>query len=313
MQLRTRDRVIEKIRERGGAPAEVGILIDQFTRSNEEAREKVHGGPFPVHLEALRNLINNTARETAKSKRQLDIVSDCVDYGSFFDPDRHETIVNVLRGLSRADAHIRMLAVGPIKHITGSAEFEGMSHEERMGNPDFNTYVQQYVTHLRDEGKNSAFAVQLGKHAASPEELFLWVKAFAAPGERPIEDLTKSLQRAQEVVYDSTESLSTRKEDGDALLACLWSREYYFQGVLADMGIIIKRGGSASPPVSMWLTPQDAVYILNTAGTERRGTAFSISLIKDDDFRRDKLEVLRSIFDRLWSETPDLPSTPRSA
>ena len=111
-------------------------------------------GPFPQHLDDIRMLA-----EKAETAMCLDMLVDCFDYGSFFEPGRHQTVHDSICGAVQRGVRVRLLVCaesGP-QPLTGGQNLSRYSEQEReelltkyfsalRGDPRFTKWVQWLVS-----------------------------------------------------------------------------------------------------------------------------------------------------------------------
>ena len=97
---------------------------------------------FPTHLNKIEEMVN-------KAKRSLCIMADCIDYGSFFNPDGHDKVIDAIeKALNRPEAlTVKILIPGKPQPISRSSRFYGPKFEERGDDKEFQEILERYVSH----------------------------------------------------------------------------------------------------------------------------------------------------------------------
>ena len=73
-------------------------------------------GRFPGHVAKIAEIV-----KTARSS--IDIMADCVDYGSFFDPEAHQALFKAIRQAALDNVQVRLLVCGRPQPITQNSFF----------------------------------------------------------------------------------------------------------------------------------------------------------------------------------------------
>jgi hypothetical protein len=152
-------------------------------------------GEFPKHIHAIAEVASHACREIL-------ILADCVDYGSFSDHEAQERVVKALedaRDFAR-DVQIRLLVCGEPSPFSRASPFYGRSFEELQQDNEFNRcaerYFRRYPSRRGDtsppstcmdfenalkkvqsvfEERLGLVQVKIGKLPAERADLFLWI------------------------------------------------------------------------------------------------------------------------------------------
>jgi hypothetical protein len=146
-------------------------------------------GPFPRHLEYLREIIDRAESEVV-------IMADCADYGSFSQPEAHNAVVHAIENarMPSRNVTVRLLICGEPQSITRASRFWGISLEELRKDKEFNRCFTSYFTlhppapdtddqfkERLGESQNNCerrlreATVEIGKLPSEISELFLWI------------------------------------------------------------------------------------------------------------------------------------------
>ncbi len=103
--------------------------------------------PFPENAAAIERFVNDD------SCKDLWIVCDCVDYGSFSNPKGYDKWLNALLKRKGEGAHIRVLVCGEPEAFTRVNKLRGMTFDELRKTRAFKKYfkVHPALTRPRDE------------------------------------------------------------------------------------------------------------------------------------------------------------------
>jgi hypothetical protein len=152
-------------------------------------------GEFPKHLHSIVEVADHAWRE-------ISIMADCVDYGSFSDPEAHDLVVQALERARRPTRNIqvRILVCGEPEPFSRASPFYGREFEELRQDREFLRCAERYFTVYPptpdDPSPLSAFAsfehalkrsqqvfedrlhvvhVQIGRLPTERADLFLWL------------------------------------------------------------------------------------------------------------------------------------------
>ena len=191
-------------------------LDDNFSPPEAEARKKLlevsngaaapaQAAQFPSDLRTVERLVTRAARYS----QDLFVLSDTVDRGSFFDPDRYASIHNKLRAVGSRG---KILSYGPIQPITCAAMFHDIGEPDRVKHHAFAAFLDYYFDYLRTDDRDCdydlPFREWLENHLtirSDREELLSWLRRYADIAHRDVRegDLSSSIERAIAVVYES--------------------------------------------------------------------------------------------------------------
>ena len=92
----------------------LGIFpVRALSRKQTEIRDQITTqgiAPFPQHLQHIAELVG-------EANVSIDIMADCVDYGSFFEPKTHRELVDKLVKAHKEGVKVRILVCGPPQPI----------------------------------------------------------------------------------------------------------------------------------------------------------------------------------------------------
>ena len=124
----------------------LGIFpVRALSRKQTEIRDQITTqgiAPFPQHLQHIAELVG-------EANVSIDIMADCVDYGSFFEPKTHRELVDKLVKAHKEGVKVRILVCGPPQPITHNSIFfekevhhDGTFHDYYTNNQRFREYYE---------------------------------------------------------------------------------------------------------------------------------------------------------------------------
>jgi hypothetical protein len=278
----------------------LAVLAIHFARHHNRDLKRVEGalstyrkGSFPHYLSEIGKL--------AESACCLDILVDCLDFGSFFAPDVHETVHNQICKLARNHARVRILVCGKRPEpLTGPS---GMKLREYK---NAGTLVKNYCQVLRNDPGFKDWIATMG----SPDDEI--VKRFnVAWLEKPGLELTAELRDQCIAVCSGRLGLGT--SEGDPLRRILLQlRQLWFAKDLPRFGVQI-RAQSTPEPMFFWIryknegekdrhVSDDAMFTFAVAARGPGQLGYSTH---DPDL----LNTFRAIFEKKWNDSdPKLPN-----
>jgi hypothetical protein len=94
-------------------------------------------GPFPGHLDAISELIDGTRNEGT-----LDIIADCADYGSFYDPKSYKKLQAAIATASSRNVKIRYVVCGRLHRFTANSPYFGKKIS-KLATKEKNEFLQK--------------------------------------------------------------------------------------------------------------------------------------------------------------------------
>lgn len=121
----------------------VGAIVLEWLRRRVSTR---YIGRFPRHLSAITRLVRSAAV-------RIDSLADCVDYGSFFNPQAHERLIQeIIEATLKRDVSVRVLICEGPKPISAASTWEAYSFTDRFASADFRDDLASYLNVLSKEG-----------------------------------------------------------------------------------------------------------------------------------------------------------------
>ena len=205
---------------RGERPAGHLIVVSD-AENGENERSNALGyalstsrkGPFPLYLSEIGTL--------AKRAHRLDILVDCLDYGSFFKPDVHQTVHDIVCEVAKT-IEVRILVCGEVPQPLTEPSGRSLSKDE----------LDTYCAALREDKGFSRFLEEL----AFPENVTFktfettWFKTPPPSG---------SLDACRRVCSPGSASLTAGAEDRRILETLLQIRQLWFARQLRHAGVLI--------------------------------------------------------------------------
>jgi hypothetical protein len=251
---------------------------------------------FADHLAYIVRLIEETKGGSIR------ILTDCADYGSFFDPKNHKEMVDALIAAARRGVRVEMLAGGPLQPITQSSAFNGRPFGELLKLPHFKAHLSTYLDHVRADLRFKDWLRTVGTEDVKRLSFCTWLAENEANRERPDIPLdgamlAPTLAACMKVFARSDATIQAR--DAMTFDVLLLAREKYFEEYLQRYGVDIERITSYSPIIFFWLRagayPQEAAFIFAQADREALGAAMTTV---DLNF----INLFTSIFQRQWTK-----------
>ena len=248
---------------------------------------------------------------------ELKVVTDCADYGSFFDPTSHRRVFDAIVAAKARGVHVQILVGGPLRHITGASEFADQDFDE-MRNTDvrFNLRLRAYLDYLRDEvGRDDAFKRWLSERVeddAKRNELRRWLLENEAKGpaaedlDTSDEALKRNLTNCLSVFARKNATLS--KGQAGVFQTLLWAREKFFEELLLQRaGLRVQRVTSLHPTIFYWLRDDvdEPVAAFMFAQGDREAPGSAMTTV-DPNF----LGFFRATFDRDRLPVDPRPTAP---
>lgn len=261
-------------------------------------------GSFPEHLLGIEEIIRS-------SRSSLDVVTDAIDYGSFFDPVGYDRVFNaLLDAIANRRVAVRFLTPLDSQPVTSSSPYYSKTLAQSLQVEGFAKYYNAYIYTLAlddrfktwvrglDPSGNDARTVDrsVRKRVA---QLIPTPEGQAPPALLTFDDCRKGcLAMLETPVHSSAPSGSAAEQIWAALLLL---RLTWYDGQLLRVGAN-ERYFSAEPAGSIrapfyWLSDKsrDGLFLFAKPPDERRGaTGF---LTRDS--------ALLSTFDRMFEEAWD--------
>ncbi len=259
---------------------------------------------FNDHLSEIAGLINATPEGG-----RIKIMTDCADYGSFFNPKHHGAVVRALAMAKLKGIDVRMLVCGPVQPITQASGDHGKQLSELLSNEDSRNRLEAYLGHLRAEAvADNAFEQWLTARAVigsgQQNDFKQWLidnRAFrvgSVTQDITGECLNQVLERCGEVCFRGTATF--RQDEDAAFQALLLAREKYFEELLRCYQVRLIRALDRRPDVFFWLREserKDAAFMFAHARREQPGATMTTV---DSNF----IEPFISMFDERFNEEP---------
>lgn len=249
------------------------------------------------HLRFIGALIEKT------TNGELKVLTDCSDYGSFFDPNGHERVFEALVGAQLRGVNVRILVGGPLRHITGASEFADQDFEEmRRKDRRFTLRLRTYLEYLRAEadmdGTFARWLSDMAKDDAKRSTFRQWLLVNEAKGPGAEELSDESLQRNLVTCLRVYASKRATLKQGQAAVfqTLLWSREKFFEEQLLQRAHIrVQRVTSLRPTIFFWLRDDadEPVAAFMFAQSDREAPGSAMTTV-DPNF----LGSFRATFDR---------------
>ena len=241
-------------------------------------------GRFPGHVAKIAEIVTT-------AKISLDIMADCVDYGSFFDPDAHQSLFRAIRQAAMNNVEVRLLVCGRPQPITQNSFFFGKDLSERLDNRDFRRYLSIYLDCLQ---RDTNFQHWL-RSSLTNTEVESWVLGCLGRGgdahqEHP---LSAIFEKCLNVCETNGNFKGGEDEEFTTLLLL---RQRYFEEKLKGDGVQVRQ------------QPNEEAIFLWLKDAEREALfAHGSSLDKDSaqGFRTldtNLLQVFQSIFEDRWAK-----------
>jgi hypothetical protein len=229
-----------------------------------------HIGTFPEHLEKICELVNATI-----ANGTLDIMADCADYGSFYDPERYRGLQAAIVTAHSKGVKIRYVACGRLHRFTANSpyfgkEISGLSPSEQS---DFAERLRHFLDLV---GKDQSFLGKLRECADDHVHLDLlvkWLKDNTSPQPTEIDWATECKNLIQIFLAEAPPT-AARFESERMLDLLLFVREWFNETMLRSV-TDFKRDPRMAP-LFIWVrdasTDPEAVFVLPSPVT--RGFGF---------------------------------------
>jgi hypothetical protein len=238
-----------------------------------------HCGEFPQHLHEIVELVEN-----AGPGDSIDIMADCADYGSFFAPALHEATFQALVAATTRQVKVRLLACGPLHHITHNHPFWENSFGDLLSKPRFQKVLRQFLACIRADTRFRAWLRTCATDATCLTPLRKWLNGFRSKLDKtdlptPVTEkaLTLHLQQCADLADGAGEFEAAHGAAFTLLLLC---REKYFEDRLKG-GLAVDVARLPSHPITLffWMAtrgsrPREAVFMFAETGDEKGGLAF---------------------------------------
>jgi cell division protein FtsB len=265
-------------------------------------------GVFPEYVEEI-------ARLAGKATKSLDIMADCVDYGSFFAPDKHRKAhAATIAAIPRTDYNVRILVCGPPEALSGSS---GMSMSVELYLRKYEDlrarFFDAWFDAMERDPNFKPWVSSLGEEANPDfDNLQKWLRDWHTKDlDR---DLLKSWVKASGHALE-TRQLEKSREGANVFRTLLQARQKRFLDALHIVGAEIRHLGSpltnrdasnsssigAAQPLFLWIRDlergdghgQEGVFGFSSP---TQGTRQSGFLTSD----RELLTTFQNIFDERW-------------
>lgn len=251
-------------------------------------------GPFPDHLDHILSLIDDT-----RSGGDLRIMTDCADYGSFYDPQRYQKVHGaLLEAAYRRNVTIRYLVCGSLRSFTRESQFTGIAIKDALSNPKFLAKFETFRTSLAQSAFKT-WITRLADDQREQESLVTWLTRNCAPPSI-LEKVSDAIAGCKSVCMPGF-NISPDDEQhclGVQLLPiCVeMKNELSLSGRIDDF----VRAKSVAAPFLLWLrdSKQDgeAIFVLPSAPrAERGGIGFRT-------FDQSLIAAMKSVFDDLFEK-----------
>jgi hypothetical protein len=260
-------------------------------------------GDFPGHLDTIADLIRRS-----RARGTLDIISDCADYGSFFAPRSHQSVLYAVGDAISRGVIVRILACGPLQPITGNSQFHKLKFEEllcsKVGDREFGKYLHDYLEDLREDNKFREWLVGCATEEAKFAVFQKWLEINLRETEIEPEyaiDPTNVVQLKgyiEECLTKIAKNTSRTFSSGEGaqfkvLLLC---RERFFEEWLR-LTISFERLRNHRTSLFCWIKDSErdgeAVFSIANSGEKVRGLGFST---RDPQL----IKVIAGTFESLW-------------
>lgn len=209
-------------------------------------------GEFPDHLYKITKLVKSASV-------RIDSLADCVDYGSFFNPEAHETLVReIVDARQKRSVSVRMVICGPVapKPISAASKWSDRSFRDqdqvrdRLEAPRFRDGLRRYLAVINAE-------------TAGFKEAFLddYLKQDGG------NSITK--KRIHECIFDGQEFAATDADEA-ALEELLLIRHRWFLKRVTTFGTATEvRKNDDSSSVFLWIVDGlEAVFLFVYPGAD---------------------------------------------
>ncbi len=187
---------------------------------------------FPAYLGEIGNL--------ARTAYHLDIMTDCLDYGSFFAPEVHQEVHDAILATAKRTKNVRILVCGEVPEALTSPS--GQKIEDY---PNAAELVKEYCSVLRRDAGFVGWITRL----RSANDPFLkeisesWFKRQEGGSNLKV-DLKDTLPHCIKALEESGDDPEAR--DGDPILRSLLQlRQLWFARQLQDVAVKIQGLGAA--------------------------------------------------------------------
>lgn len=233
---------------------------------------------FAEHLTCIGALIKKADHGEFK------ILTDCADYGSFFDPKSHARVFEGIVGARGRGVDVQILVGGPLRHITGSSEFADQEFDQLRKTRRFKLRLDVYLEYLRAETDREfeRWLADRAEDASKRGEFRRWLLDNEAKGPAALgleagdEALARNLVACRSVFAHRRATLSVGQ--GAIFQTLLWGREKFFEERLLERaGVRVQRRTSLRPTIFFWLRDDadapEAAFMFAQSDRETPGSA----------------------------------------
>lgn len=240
-------RRLQKIEETTITQLEHLSLQNQELRRIEGSLSTRRTGHFPDYV----SKISRIATETTHS---LDILADCVDYGSFFAPEAHRRAHEAIcKAAGKDGVKVRIVVCGPPQTFTATS---GRSSEDYVRNyEEIKGYLGPYLKRVQsDHGFKKWMSELLDPSATEFEKLKKWLVECDSPVQgTSIEVLSRCA-----AVCAERAKLGRDANDQIVFTTLLQVRQKWFADLLSDAGAEIRYVGNRER-IFLWIKDKNVV------------------------------------------------------
>ena len=288
------DRVAQQLHKLAGIEESIHSQLTQITEQSRELKRLDESlstrrvGAFPAYVRHLAELVEG-------AKASLDILVDCVDYGSFFAPQVHQRLHDAILHAKR-NMPVRMLVCGGTpKPYTNPS---GLNFNEyRKDYSSLKKYLTAYCRALHSDVGFDRWIEFLNDPTKARFDGFKnnWFEDEWRPS-----DLQQALGECLKVCRNAR-ILGDDKESESVFRTLLQARQLWFAEELWRHGVEI-RGLITDEPMYLWIRDKIKEQVGN--GDEGLFTfakaAHGPGQLGYRTHDSDLLETFRAIFDELW-------------
>lgn len=278
--------------------------LSQLTRQNEELK-RLEGslstrriGVFPLYISELTELVKG-------AKVSLDILADCLDYGSFFAPAFHQELHEALLAKGNKIT-IRILVCGkPPQPYTNPSGHDFRNYIEDFENGDLNEYLGSYYSALKNDHGFQRWLEALNCPQNAKYEAFInyWFEEGWLESDGMKIQVNEILSKCVDVCFGKT-VLGKDQESPIVFLMLLQARQLWFAQQLWFRNVKIQ-GIDSSQPMYLWIRDK----VKDQVNKEDEGlftfakAAHGPGQLGYRTHDSDLLNAFRAEFDELWKES----------
>jgi hypothetical protein len=256
-------------------------------------------GLFPKHLTDIAKLVDD-------AKDSIDILADCVDYGSFIDPNGHKQLFDkIIEAKIQRGIRIRILVCGPPQPITRISNFYDNAPEQekfqefyQSRDKSFKSLYETYISMLRMDNDFVMFL----KNISGDEQIRQVVKEFVDKRPRqnengsPILSGNEFKRLVEQCILELEKHGAIKFIGDDEFTILLEIRQKWFENKLKGIGAIVEYAPNEIVPIFCWLKDNilDSVFVFSESVTKTRGMGFRT---QDSDL----VGIFHNIFENQWT------------